>query len=302
MSDRKVGRSIVMRYNDLVQLFNWAKVRQPYRKLLVEGNPMDLVEIKNILPNDFDPNSVRSRILYPNDIRELRDIFVNMQATYNATDIGKKYGVPRPIKIENQLALWICLATMCRIGELLMTKWSDVDLVDGVWFVPKSNVKGQKGAKMSQTVALSVFALRQFKELHALTGGTPYCFPNTKKNNHVNLKSISKIIGDCQFMFKNQKTPLKGRRNDNSLVMNGGKDGNWTPHDLRRTGSTMLQAMGLDENMIDRCQNHKIDEPKTRAHYMHFKYRLPKQKTWERLGLEIENILLSNGPDWQDQY
>lgn len=301
MAVRKVGRSTELRYNDLVQLFKWAQKRQPYRRLLVEGNPMDLIDIEKILPDDFDPGSVRDRILYPNDIRELRDIFERMEATYSATPAGKKYDVPRPLKKENQLALWICLGTMCRIGELLMSKWEDVDLKTGIWFVPKENVKGRKGGKKSQTVALSTFTLAQFKALHGLTGDTLFCFPNSEKNNHVDVKTITKIVGDCQSKFKVQTKPLKGRRNDDSLVLNDGKDGNWTPHDLRRTGSTMLQALGEDTNMIDRCQNHKIDEPKTRAHYMHYKYRLPKRKIWERLGLEIENILAGK-PDWQDQY
>lgn len=301
MAKRNVGRSTELRYNDLIQLFKWAQKRQPYRRLLVEGNPMDLIEIEKILPDAYDPDAVRERILYPNDIRELRDSFQRMHAAYAATPVGNKYSVPRPLKKENQLALWICLGTMCRIGELLMSKWEDVDLDVGVWFVPKENVKGRKGEKMSQTVSLSSFTLAQFKALHALTGKTLYCFPNSKKKSHVNLKSVSKIIGDCQTKFKVHGKTLKGRRNDNSLVLNGGKDGNWTPHDLRRTGSTMLQSMGEDPDMIDRCQNHKIDEPKTRAHYMHFKYRLPKRKIWEKLGSEIENIL-SGGPDWQDQY
>ncbi|MDD2882427.1 MAG: tyrosine-type recombinase/integrase [Rhodoferax sp.] len=301
MADRDVGRSTEQRYNDLAQLFNWAQKRPPYRKLLVEGNPLDLIDIDIILPNDYDPDAVRERILYPRDIRQLREVFIAMGTTYDETPAGQKYGVPRPMKKENQIALWICLATMCRIGELLMTKWKDVDLKDGIWTVPKENVKGSIRNQKSQTVALSSFGLKQFKELHALTGVTPYCFPNTKKNNHVDLKTVSKIVGDCQTMFKKQNKPLKGRRNDNSLVLNSGQDGNWTPHDLRRTGSTMLQAMGEDTNMIDRCQNHKIDEPKTRAHYMHYKYRLPKRKIWERLGLEIENIFAGK-PDWQDQY
>lgn len=301
MADRNVGRSTELRCDDLVQLFKWAQKRQPYRRLLAEGNPMDLIEIEKILPDDFDPGTVRERILSPKDIRELRDIFERMEATYSATPARSKYGVPRPLKKENQLALWICLGTMCRIGELLLSKWEDVDLSTGVWFVPKENVKGKKGAKKSQTVALSRFALTQFKALHALTGKTPYCFPNREKNDHVDLKTVSKIVGDCQSMFKVQKKPLKGRRNDNSLILNGGKDGNWTPHDLRRTGSTMLQAMKQDLDMIDRCQNHKIDEPQTRAHYMHYKYYLPKKTIWERLGTEIENILAGKA-DWQDQY
>lgn len=301
MADRNVGRSTVLRYNDLVQIFKWAQKRQPFRRLLAEGNPMDLIDVEKILPDDFDPDSVRERILYPKDIRELKGIFESMEATYSAAPTGKKYKVPRPLKKENQLALWISLGTMCRIGELLLSKWADVDLKEQVWFVPKENVKGRKGEKKSQTVDLSPFTLAQFKALHALTGTTPYCFPNRKKNGPVDLKTVSKIVGDCQSMFKVQKRPLKGRRNDNSLVLNGGKDGNWTPHDLRRTGSTMLQAMGEDVNMIDRCQNHKIEEPTIRAHYMHFKYRLPKRKIWERLGTEIENIFAGK-PDWQDQH
>lgn len=301
MAARDVGRSTELRYNDLAQLFKWAQKRQPYRRLLVEGNPMDLIDINLILPEDFDPEAARERILYPRDIRELKNVFATMASNYQVAPTGKKYGVPRPIKKENQIALWICLATMCRIGELLMTRWKEVDLKNGIWFVPKENVKGKKGKKKSQTVALSSFALSQFKELHSLTGTTSFCFPNTKKDNHVDLKSISKIVGDCQSMFKNQIKPLKGRRNDNSLVLNGGKDGNWTPHDLRRTGSTMLQSMGEDTNMIDRCQNHKIDEPKTRHHYMLFKYRIPKKKIWERLGAEIENIL-AGGVDWETTF
>ena len=78
MADRDVGRSTELRYNDLVQLFKWAQMRQPYRRLLVEGNPMDLIEIEKILPDNFDSGSVRDRILYPNDIRELGNIFERM--------------------------------------------------------------------------------------------------------------------------------------------------------------------------------------------------------------------------------
>ena len=301
MAARDVGRSTELRYNDLVQLFNWAQERQPYRKLLADGNPMDLIQIRNILPEDFDPDEARDRILSSSDIRELKNVFTTMASTYEATPVGQNYGVSRPMKKENQLALWICLGTMCRIGELLMTEWKDVNLKTGIWFVPKENVKGKKGKKKSQTVALSAFALTQFKELHALTGSTPFCFPNAKKDGHVDLKSISKIVGDCQAMFKKQKKPIKGRRNDNSLVLNGGVDGNWTPHDLRRTGSTMLQAMGEDPDMIDRCQNHVIEEPKTRKHYMHFKYFNPKKQIWARLGDAVENIF-AGGPDWEEKY
>lgn len=60
---------------------------------------------------------------------------------------------------------------------------------------------------------------------------------------------------------------LKNRRSDDALVLAGGKDGAWTPHDLRRTGATMMQALGISLELIDRCQNH-VPGSKVRRHYM----------------------------------
>ena len=54
------------------------------------------------------------------------------------------------------------------------------------------------------------------------------------------------------------RTPLKRRRSDAPLVLAGGKNGAWTPHDLRRTGATMMQALGISLELIDRCQNHVL--------------------------------------------
>jgi integrase len=74
----------------------------------------------------------------------------------------------RPVLRETQLALWTCLATGCRIGELLMARWSDVSLEKATWFVPRENTK----TNVDWQVYLSEFAMRQFRELHALSGET----------------------------------------------------------------------------------------------------------------------------------
>ena len=42
--------------------------------------------------------------------------------------------------------------------------------------------------------------------------------------------------------FKNRK-PLKNRRNDDTLVLSKGENGEWTPHDLRRTAATGAPVM-----------------------------------------------------------
>ena len=41
------------------------------------------------------------------------------------------------------------------------------------------------------------------------------------------------VVGDHQTRFKHRK-PLAHRRNGGSLVLNEGKSGEWTPHDMRQ--------------------------------------------------------------------
>lgn len=292
MVARKVSRLAVCTYHDLVQMFSWAEKRKPWRQLLVEGNPMDLIEISKIVPPNFDLRGERSRILSSDELRELRDIFDTMEDEYDAAAVGVKLQTRRPFKKESQIAIWICLATLCRIGELLMTKWEDIDLDMGIWEIPKENVKGTAMEQNTHLIALSSFALTQFKALHELTGDSPYCFPS--RNNpkaHVCVKSVSKQVGDRQFRFKTRTVQLKNRRNDNSLVLGNGKKGDWTPHDMRRTGATMMQRLKVPLDVIDRCQNHVIAGSRVRRHYMHYEYLEETTDAWKKLGAELEAIL-----------
>ena len=290
MVDRGVNRSTECRFNDLVQLFEWAEKRQPWRKLMIEGNPVDLVEIRKVLPSTYDSNNERKRILSAADLQELRDIFIEMESTYDAALVGSKYSTPRPHKKTFQLALWICLSTLSRIGELLMAKWEDVDLELGHWEIPISNVKGSIGKKSAHLVSLSSFAISQFKSLHILTGHTKYLFPSMSAQLHVDVKTVSKLVGDSQCMFKKLTKPLSGRRNDNSLALNKGLDGDWNTHDLRRTGATMMQSLGIDLNVIDRCQNHVLEGSKVRRSYLHHKYHDEKKIAWQKLSDELDAI------------
>lgn len=41
-------------------------------------------------------------------------------------------------------------------------------------------------------------------------------------------------------------------------MLSKGAKGEWTPDDLRRTGATMLQELGVTLEIIDRCQNHLL--------------------------------------------
>lgn len=284
VAKRGANRAATILRNDLMQMFTWAEKRQPWRKLMVDGNPMDLIEIKKIVASDYDMNNVRERFLSANELRELKQIFDRMQAEYDASP-DKRFG-PQPVEKTTQHALWIMLSTLCRVGELSKARWEHVDFDAHTWFIPKTNVKG----KVSDfTVYLSDFALEHFQSLHKLTGKTDWCFPSKLSDIHISEKSISKQVGDRQSVFKKNREgqprrPMKNRRHDNTLVLSGGKKGGWTPHDLRRTGATLMQSLGVTPDIIDRCQNHVLAGGKVRRHYLHHDYAEETKEAWRLFG------------------
>lgn len=291
MVDRGVNRAAVMVRNSLTQMFAWAEKRQPWRKLLVDGDPMDLIEIEKIVDPDYDLDNQRDRVLSPAEICELRDIFARMRAEFDAAP--DRRATARPVEQVTQCAVWIMLSTLCRVGEMSMARWEHVDLNAAEWFIPKANVKDNVA---DLTVYLSAFALDQFRKLHEVSGHTDWCFPGRGAERHLDVKSISKQVGDRQAMFKKAKDggarqPMANRKHDNTLVLGSGKNGAWTPHDLRRTGATMMQSLGISLELIDRCQNHVLAGSKVRRHYLHHDYAAEKRDAWGKLGAQVASIL-----------
>lgn len=290
MMKRGVTRLAIVAYNDTNQMLSWGEKRQPWRGLLANGNPCDLVDINNLLPDDYEEE--RDRVLSPAEIRELASIFQRMEEDWlNAPD---RRAMSRPFAKKSQIALWLCLSTLCRIGELLMARWEHLDLEGGTWFIPRENVKGRRGKKQEHYIFLSDFARRQFEALKDITGKSEWCFPSRNRKGevtHVCLKSVSKQVGDRQVRFKNRSKPLKGRAFDDSLVLAEGANGEWTPHDLRRTGATMMQGLGVSLDVIDRCQNHVLAGGRVRRVYLRHDYEEEKTQAWHSLGDRLDAIL-----------
>ena len=270
---RNAPRRAISLFADITQMLSWAEKRQPWRALLIEGNPAHLIDIDMLLPETYEEE--RSRILSADELRELHQKCSGMAQAYTALPAGQKYSGVRPLKKETELALWICLGTLCRIGELLAAEWRHVNLDSGEWFIPAKNVKGRRGKKQDHHIFLSPFSLHYFQVLYSLTGTTLWCFPDKNGKGPVFSKTVSKQVGDRQEMFKKRK-PLSRRRHDNTLVLANGINGAWTPHDLRRTGATMMQALGVNLDVIDRCQNHVLAGSRVRRHYLHHDYAKEK--------------------------
>ena len=268
---------------DIGQMLRWAEKRKPWRALLIDGNPAELVVIKQLVPNDYTKE--RKRQLSIEEIIKLQTIFATTSQNY--ADAPKKTGTERPLKKEVQIALWLCLGAICRIGELLMTEWKHVNFEQQTWFIPAANTKGERGRKCDQLVYLSDFTLDQFKQLHALTGDSEWAFPARYKEGHVSEKSVSKLVGDRQVKFKSRTRKLQCRVENNSLVVG---DEEWTPHDLRRTGATLMQKLKVSREVVNLCQNHVIGSKVDRV-YLLDDYADEKREAWNKLGDRLEAIL-----------
>ncbi len=181
---------------------------------------------------------------------------------------------------STECAIWIALSTACRIGELSKAKFSDLDIENRCWQIPKENSKNKKAHK----IYLSDFALEQFKILTSFATNDTWLFPNRDGSSHVCEKSITKQVGGRQT-----ENILSNRSKDNqALILTGGK---WTPHDLRRSGATIMGDLGINSDVIDKCLNH-TEENKMKRTYQHQKLEDQKAHAWQVLGDRL-NLLVN---------
>ena len=262
-------------------MFKWASIRKPW-KHIIDEDPSLLATIDDYIPEEYEDE--RDRILSPKEIKNLNEIFNRINLDY------KKNKSTQGLKTETQIAMWIILSTICRIGELLKAEWIHIDMEKKTWFIPKENVKGKKKKKHDLLVYLSGFAFKQIMDLHKITGHSKWLFPAENNLSALDEKTMSKQIGDRQIKFKKLTKKLSHRVGNNLLVLGNEK---WTPHDLRRTGATMMQMLYVSEDIINRCQNHIVFENKISSIYLKHKYEDDKKDAWKKLGIELDKIIKS---------
>ncbi|MGN5479650.1 tyrosine-type recombinase/integrase [Cupriavidus basilensis] len=214
---------------ELRQMFDFALVRE-----IVAANPTGRIEKKDAGGKDKE----RERVLSEAELRAL----------------------PARIAGANLLrstehAIWVLLATCCRIGELSGARLVDIKLEERTWFLPDT-----KNGK-PHTVYLSEFAARHLAQLIALSGDKTWLFPAARNDGAVDSKSITKQVYDRQ----RGKPKLNGTALTTSLCLPGGR---WVPHDLRRTGATLMGELGVHSDVIKKCLNHTEENKVTRIYQL----------------------------------
>ena len=135
-----------------------------------------------------------------------------------------------------KLALKLQLVTGQRKGEICKARWSNVEWENATWIIPEEDAKN----RTRHTVFLSSLALEIIHKLHDQTGKTKFFLPSPKNfSKHVYPSSIDQAL------------------NRNFLKL--GINERFTPHDLRRTMGTNLDALTVPVDLIRGVLNHSLN-------------------------------------------
>lgn len=182
---------------------------------------------------------------------------------------------------STECAIWIMLSTCCRVGELIKAEWQDLDTQKKTWTIPAKNSKNGK----AHTVYLSDLALSQFNRLKTLAQSERWIYPNRQNTTFVCDKTVSKQINSRQ-----NSVILTNRSKDNTALLLPG--GNWTPHDLRRTGTTLMSSLGVLGDVIEKRLNH-TEQNRMKRIYQRNEMKPEQAQVWRLLGERLE-LLISN--------
>lgn len=256
MLARGVNRAAKIAFSLMRQMFRFAVDRD-----MIEYDPTASIRKAKIGGKDVE----RDRVLSEDEIRTLAKL---------APQAG--------LLASTEAAIWIALSTCCRVGELMSARWENVDLKAGTWLIPSEDSKNGK----AHTVTLSAFAIDQFERVKTISGQSEWCYPNTKDTGPVCSKTVTKQLGD------RQRKPDQGTMSNRSakaqaLLLKGGK---WTPHDLRRTGATIMTALGVLPEVAERCLNH-TEENKIKRTYQRHSYNKEMADAWRKLGDHLIHLL-----------
>jgi len=263
---------------DLKQLFDFAVDRE-----ILESNPITRIKKDKVGGSDV----ARKRFLSVEEIALL------------ATRLPEA-----KLSRRNELAVWLILATGCRIGELMGATWNDhqssakeliaviglstvkygtVNLFTREWHI--YDTKNQR----DHTIHLSDFALQKFKELLELKEHADWVFPDTSGKKHVCVKSFGKQLSDRQRVGE----PMKNRTTaTGALTLLNDK---WTAHDLRRTAGTLMAVLGTSNDVIQECLNHKQSDKMTVV-YVHSRREAEQTIAFDKLGLKLKALATGEQP------
>ncbi|GEC14836.1 integrase [Nitrobacter winogradskyi] len=137
-----------------------------------------------------------------------------------------------------RLGIKLILLSMVRKSELQDAVWDEVDFENAVWSIPKERMKRSK----AHNVYLSQQMLDIFIALKTCAGNSKYVLPSRyDADAPMSRATFNRVTAAVVVRAKKEGIPLES----------------FTVHDLRRTGSTLLNELGFNSDWIEKCLAHE---------------------------------------------
>ncbi|MCM2505908.1 tyrosine-type recombinase/integrase [Aureimonas altamirensis] len=137
-----------------------------------------------------------------------------------------------------RLGMKLFLLTMVRKSELQDATWDEVDFENAVWSIPKERMKRSK----AHNVYLAQQAIDILIALKTCAGNSKYLLPSRyDADAPMSRATFNRITTAVVVRAKKEGLPLEP----------------FTVHDLRRTGSTLLNELGFNSDWIEKCLAHE---------------------------------------------
>ena len=137
-----------------------------------------------------------------------------------------------------RLGMRLFLLTMVRKSELQDATWDEVDFENAVWTIPKERMKRSK----AHNVYLSQQCLDIMIALKTCAGNSRYLLPSRyDADAPMSRATFNRVTYAVVERAKKEGLPLEP----------------FTVHDLRRTGSTLLNELGFNSDWIEKCLAHE---------------------------------------------
>ncbi|HWL05398.1 MAG TPA: tyrosine-type recombinase/integrase [Xanthobacteraceae bacterium] len=137
-----------------------------------------------------------------------------------------------------RLGMKLFLLTMVRKSELQDATWDEVDFENAVWSIPKERMKRSK----AHNVYLAQQAIDILIALKTCAGNSKYLLPSRyDADAPMSRATFNRITTAVVSRAKTEGLPLEP----------------FTVHDLRRTGSTLLNELGFNSDWIEKCLAHE---------------------------------------------
>ena len=198
----------------------------------------------------------RERVLTP---REIKLFFNTLEETQSDFALKK--------------AVKFILLTMVRKGELVNATWDEVDFKNKVWTIPADRMK----AKRAHNVYLSEQAIDLIVAFQIYSEGSPYLLPGRiNRRQPIANSSLNRVIANCiKFINKDEQ-----------------RIDEFTVHDLRRTGSTLLHEMGFNSDWIEKSLAH--EQQGVRAVYNKAEYAEQRKEMMQRWADQVDEWINDN--------